>query len=115
MILPQQLQDENPELITEYRKVRQQYKSAAALALFLLCAGSVFYHIVEHFGWVDAFYFCTITLTTIGYGDLVPATTAGKIFTIFYAIVGIGVIGIFGNIAIKSAVLRREVRRTTKR
>ena len=32
-----------------------------------------------------------MTLTTIGYGDIVPRTDLGKIFTSFYALFGIGV------------------------
>jgi hypothetical protein len=32
-----------------------------------------------------------MTLTTIGYGDLHPTSDLSKIFTSFYAIVGIGV------------------------
>eukprot|EP00794_Sanderia_malayensis_P016100 gene16100-17721_t len=34
-------------------------------------------------------YFCGITLSTIGYGDIVPKTDAGKIFTIIFAAIGI--------------------------
>ncbi len=34
----------------------------------------------------DAFYFTVITTATIGFGDLVPITTAGKIVTMLYAI-----------------------------
>ncbi len=34
----------------------------------------------------NAFYFTVITTATIGFGDLVPMTTAGKILTMWYAI-----------------------------
>ncbi len=34
----------------------------------------------------DAFYFTVITTATIGFGDLVPITTAGKVVTMAYAI-----------------------------
>lgn len=47
--------------------------------------------------YIDALYFSIITLTTIGYGDFSPQTTEGKVFTIFYIIVGIGVILAFIN------------------
>jgi hypothetical protein len=39
-------------------------------------------------GWsyFDAFYFTVITTATIGFGDLVPHTMAGKILTMGYAV-----------------------------
>ena len=46
-------------------------------------------------GWIDAFYFCVITLTTIGYGDLTPKTAMGKLFTVVYIFVGLGLLAAF--------------------
>ncbi len=56
----------------------------------ILGIGTAFYHYSEGWSLVDSFYFSTITLTTIGYGDLAPTTDGAKIFTAFYAIFGIG-------------------------
>jgi voltage-gated potassium channel Kch len=56
----------------------------------ILGIGTVFYHYSEGWSLVDSFYFSTITLTTIGYGDIAPTTDSSKIFTAFYAIFGIG-------------------------
>jgi voltage-gated potassium channel Kch len=38
---------------------------------------------------VDAFYFTVVTITTLGYGDIVPQGDLSKIFTVFYALTGI--------------------------
>lgn len=61
----------------------------------ILSIGTVVYHVVEKFSWVDAYYFSVITLTTVGYGDMAPHTTFGKIFTTIYIFIGIGIITAF--------------------
>lgn len=49
----------------------------------------------EKFGSIpDAMWWAVVTLTTIGYGDVFPVTTGGKIFTAFVALVGVGLIAI---------------------
>ena len=57
-----------------------------------LIAGVAFYSLVEGWGVVDALYFCVITLATIGYGDIAPVTDAGKLFTVAYSLLGIGIL-----------------------
>jgi hypothetical protein len=44
---------------------------------------------------IDSFYFSTITLATVGYGDFVPTTVAGRTFTIFYVMFGAGIFATF--------------------
>lgn len=60
----------------------------ATLSLFL--TGTVIFHYAEGWRWFDAFYYCVITLSTVGYGDLVPKTDLGKGLTMIYIISGIG-------------------------
>lgn len=103
--------DHIQSLEQESQILRRQLRAAAAVALTVLTIGAVFYHYVEKLNWLDAFYFCTITLATVGYGDIVPHTDAGKLFTIFYVIVGVGIIATFANLILKSAVVKRELKR----
>lgn len=42
-----------------------------------------------------AFYFCATIVTTIGYGHISPTTAGGRIFFIFYAFIGIPIMGVF--------------------
>ncbi len=60
--------------------------------LVTLGIGTAFYVLVERWRIIDSLYFCVVTLATIGYGDLAPQTYAGKIFTIFYIFIGIGLL-----------------------
>ncbi|MBY5959274.1 potassium channel family protein [Membranicola marinus] len=75
----------------------RNYRHLLMTTIVILLAGSVVFHYLEGWDYVDALYFSIITLTTIGYGDFTPQTTGGKLFTIFYIIVGIGIILAFIN------------------
>ena len=57
----------------------------------------VVYHYLEGWSYIDSLYFSVVTLTTVGYGDFTPQTDAGKLFTVFYIIIGIGIIFAFVN------------------
>ena len=54
-----------------------------------LVFGTIIYHWLEGWSYLDALYFCVISLATIGYGDLTPTTPLARGFTIFYVINGI--------------------------
>lgn len=51
----------------------------AGLALLVLAVGTVVYHVLEDWSWVDALYFCTVAVTTVGFGDLAPTTDLSKL------------------------------------
>jgi voltage-gated potassium channel len=72
----------------------------------------VFYALVEGFTMIDAFYFSSMSLATVGFGDLVPTTDAGKIFTVVYVLSGIGIlVSFFTALAAKTLALQTERRR----
>ena len=54
-----------------------------------LLLGTLVYHWLEGWSYLDALYFCVISLATIGYGDFVPTTPLARAFTIIYVINGI--------------------------
>lgn len=60
------------------------------LTAAIIVAASVFYALVEGWGFLDALFFSTVTISTVGFGDLVPRTALGRGFTILYIFVGIG-------------------------
>ena len=74
-----------------------QYRDLVFTTLFIVALGTLMYHRLEVWDWLDSLYFSVITLATVGYGDFSPQTTGGKIFTIFYVIIGIGIILSFAN------------------
>jgi len=42
----------------------------------------------------SAIYWATITLSSVGYGDITPTTTVGRMMTIFMAVIGVGIFAI---------------------
>ena len=73
----------------------------------IILLGSWFYARVEHWTLLDSIYFSVTTLATVGYGDLSPHTAIGKIFTIFYIIIGIGMLsGFIILLAERSGVMK---------
>ena len=58
----------------------------------MLLAGVLVYHWLEGWSYLDALYFCVVSLATVGYGDFTPTTPLGRLFTIFYLINGIAIL-----------------------
>lgn len=84
-----------------------KHRALIALTLSLIFAGTFMYHYFDGLGWLDALYLSIITLTTVGYGDYTPTTDVTKIFTIFYVLIGIGVL-----VSLASTVAQDLIRRS---
>ncbi|MEZ5345154.1 MAG: potassium channel protein [Pyrinomonadaceae bacterium] len=65
----------------------------AMIAIVLMLAfGTIGFHYIEDLSWSESLYFTTTTLTTVGYGDIVPQTRAGRQFTTVFVLVGVGTV-----------------------
>lgn len=73
-------------------KLQKRILFAGGVFFIIITIGSLFYYTVEEWSWINAIYFTVATVTTIGYGDIVPITSAGKIFTIFFAFLGVSMV-----------------------
>ena len=91
-----------------------EFRALLILYAILLAIGTTFYARVEGWTVLDAMYFCVVTLATVGFGDLAPRTSLGKVFTIMYVMFGTGVfVGVAAEFAI--TILRREDARARSR
>ena len=82
------------------------------IILIYLSAVGIYYFEHEanpkHFSSIfDSLWWAIITLTTVGYGDVYPITTGGRIFTFIILMIGLGVIAI--PTGILSSALTRSI------
>ena len=83
-----------------------------ALALLIL-AWSLAFMAVERRSFVDAIYYTFVTVTTVGYGDIHPESTAGKMMAILIILTGTGMFG--GLVASMTEMLLNRRERSVRR
>ncbi len=80
--------------------------------LLVIGSGTVFFHFAEGWSWLDAYFFTIVTLSTVGYGNLVPVTVLGKIGATIFIFTGLGVFALaiqqFTTFAIKKREAQAE-------
>ena len=97
---------------------------AAAMIMMILCfmAATGIYYFEryaqpEHFGSIpQSMWWSLVTLTTVGYGDVVPITQGGKLFAVLVMISGVGIAAMPAGIFASSFLqLVREQERQRRR
>ena len=69
---------------------RRRIILSLSLTLFFLAVGTVGYVIIEHYTPLEAIYMAVITITTVGYGEIHALSEAGRVFTMFLLLFGVG-------------------------
>lgn len=108
------------KLVTNVFKSRfSELMLAFILTSFLIVIASCLVYFVEHPKQPDQFtsipdtiWWAVVTLTTVGYGDMVPITVLGKVFTIMILLAGVALLALPAGI-ITSGFLE-EMRKSRK-
>jgi len=78
------------------------------LIFSLLLFGTLMYHNLEGWSLVNSLYFTVSTMATVGYGDIAPVTETGRLFTVFFILVGVGTM-MYGVSAIFEHLVEKEL------
>ncbi|MBI4597816.1 MAG: NAD-binding protein [Candidatus Omnitrophica bacterium] len=70
----------------------RRLRSALVLLFAAVLIGTIGYRLIEGWNTLDALYMTVITLATVGYGETHPLSPAGRVFTIFLIMLGVGVL-----------------------
>ncbi len=73
------------------RGIPYNLKASIALLLVIITVGTAGFHFFENADLITSLYWTIATITTIGYGDVVPHTVGGRIFSITIMISGVSV------------------------
>lgn len=79
-----------------------------SVGCLIILVGTLVFHSVEDWSLFDAYYYCVITLGTIGLGDFVPLQTNGRLqanpgyvlFTLFFILFGLAIFSACVNLLV---------------
>jgi voltage-gated potassium channel len=72
---------------------RTKIYTAVLLLAVLLLIGVTGYKIISGYSWIDALYMTVITMTTVGFGEVMPLDNQSKIFTICLILASVVIVG----------------------
>ncbi|WP_308990837.1 potassium channel protein [Mariniflexile litorale] len=67
--------------------------TAVFLLVVILFIGIIGYRFISEYSWIDSVYMTVITLTTVGFGEVVPLDYNSKVFTIFLILASVIIMG----------------------
>jgi len=69
----------------------KKFRNAFLMLIGIVAFGTLGYYIFEHMSLFDAFYMTVITISTVGFAEIIPLTPLGRSITIIIIVLGISV------------------------
>ncbi|KAI1730485.1 ion channel domain-containing protein [Ditylenchus destructor] len=87
---------------------------SSTIGVLTITIGTIVFHKLEHWSLFDSYYYCVITLSTIGFGDFVPLQTRGRLqndvgywaFTVVFILFGLAIFSACVNLLILEFMAR---------
>ena len=96
--------------------VREELILYGLVAILLLYFAAVGIYYCENEAQPETFasifsslWWAVCTLTTVGYGDVYPVTTGGRVFTFFVLLIGLGIVSVPAGIMASALSKAREM------
>jgi potassium channel subfamily K, other eukaryote len=106
----------SPQAKQLFKEIRPSFKLVGLLLfVYLLVGVIIFYLVMDQISGkrtnrlLDAFYFCIVTMTSVGYGDLFPNSDATKLLACAFVFVGMAIIALFISRAADYLVEKQEM------
>ncbi|HVE60695.1 MAG TPA: ion transporter [Chitinophagaceae bacterium] len=103
-------------IVNVFKSAKNELLLSLVLTLFLIIISSCLVYFCEHLAQPDKFtsipgtmWWSVVTLTTVGYGDMIPITTLGKVFTSTILLAGVALFALPAGII--TANFLHEIRR----
>ncbi|NGX85228.1 potassium channel protein [Aequorivita sp. KMM 9714] len=75
------------------KKFNSKITVALLLLLIVFMSGVFGFHFISEYSWIDALYMTVITITTVGYGEVMPLNPQEKVFVSLFIISSIFIVG----------------------
>lgn len=75
----------------------------------LVMSGMVGFHYIEGWSFFDALYMSVITMTTVGYMEVHPLSQNGRIFTMVFLVIGLGIY-LYGIVQVAEIMIKAQFR-----
>jgi voltage-gated potassium channel len=91
------------------RSARTRLIGAMLVPFVVMMFGAVGYSLIEHWSFLDSLFMATITISTVGYGEIHTLSPSGRVFTIILVVISLGSVG-YALSAIGRFMLEGELR-----